>query len=70
MPHELMVFFSTIGYAIAGSLLLWLGYRLFDRLTPGDMHGKIFDEGNTAVAVLAGAFILGIAIVIAACIAG
>lgn len=70
MPQALTVFLLTLGYAIAGSLLLWIGYRLFDRLTPGDMHAKIFEEGNTAVAVLAGAFVLGLAIVIAASIAG
>lgn len=69
MPHELIVFALTMVYAIAGALLLWLGYRLFDRLTPGDMHAKIFEEGNVAVAVLAGAFILGLAGIIAASIA-
>ncbi|MCC7249177.1 MAG: DUF350 domain-containing protein [Lysobacter sp.] len=70
MPHGLIVFLLTLVYAAAGSLLLWLGYRLFDRLTPGDMHAKIFEEGNVAVAVLAGAFVLGLSIVIAASIVG
>lgn len=70
MPHGLTVFLLTLAYAAAGSLLLWLGYRLFDRLTPGDMHAKIFEEGNVAVAVLAGAFVLGLSIVIAASIVG
>lgn len=70
MPHSLMLFLLTLLYAAAGSLLLWLGYRLFDRLTPGDMHAKIFEEGNVAVAVLAGAFVLGLSIVIAASIVG
>ncbi|MBP6750479.1 MAG: DUF350 domain-containing protein [Xanthomonadaceae bacterium] len=70
MPHGLTVFLLTLVYAAAGSLLLWLGYRLFDRLTPGDMHAKIFEEGNVAVAVLAGAFVVGLSIVIAASIVG
>ena len=70
MPHGLIVFLLTLAYAGAGSLMLWLGYRLFDRLTPGDMHAKIFEEGNVAVAVLAGAFVLGLSIVIAASIVG
>ncbi|TXI47625.1 MAG: DUF350 domain-containing protein [Lysobacter sp.] len=70
MPHSLTIFLLTLLYAAAGSLLLWLGYRLFDRLTPGDMHAKIFEEGNVAVAVLAGAFVLGLSIVIAASIVG
>lgn len=70
MPHSVLVFLASIGYALAGSVLLWAGYRLFDRLTPGDAHSKIFDEGNTAVALLVGAFILGLAIVIAAGMVG
>ena len=70
MPHTLEVFLVSVGYAVAGSLLLWLGYRLFDRLTPGDMHAKIFEDGNRAVALLAGAFILGLALIIAAAIVG
>jgi uncharacterized membrane protein YjfL (UPF0719 family) len=65
-----MVFVASIGYALAGSILLWLGYRLFDRFTPGDAQRKIFEEGNVAVAVLFGAFLLGLAVVIAAAIVG
>ena len=70
MPPSLVIFLSSIGYAIAGSLLLWIGYLLFDRLTPGDAHAKIFEEGNRAVALLFGAFLVGLSIIIAAAIAG
>ena len=70
MPHSLLVFLASLGYALAGSVLLWAGYRLFDRFTPGDAHAKIFDEGNVAVAVLVGVFIIGLAIVVAAGMVG
>lgn len=70
MPQELSVFVLSVGYALAGAILLWLGYRLFDWLTPGDAHAKIFDEGNRAVAQLFGALIIGLAIVIAAAMVG
>lgn len=66
MPPALTVFGSFVGYAIAGMLLLWLGYRVFDRLTPGDMHAKIFDEGNLAVAIVAAGYLLALAIIVAA----
>lgn len=70
MPHALAVLLSSIGYAVLGSILLWIGYRLFDRLTPGDAHAKIFEEGNRAVALLAGAFVIGLSVIIAAAIVG
>lgn len=70
IDHSLSVFLASIGYALAGSVLLWLGYRIFDRLTPGDAHDKIFNEGNVAVAILVAAFVVGLAIVIAAAMVG
>lgn len=57
--------FSVLGFA-----LLFVGYRLLDALTPTDMARKIFEEGNVAVSILAGAFVIGLAIVIAASIHG
>ena len=57
-------------FLIAGGFLsCFFGYRLFDWLTPGDAQHKIFEEGNVAVAVMKGAFVLAIAIVLAAVIA-
>jgi uncharacterized membrane protein YjfL (UPF0719 family) len=70
MLQHLNLVLLTIGYAAVGTILLWLTYLLFDRLTPGDAHGKIFDEGNRAVAILFGAFLIGVAIIIAAAIVG
>ncbi len=60
---------STI-YAALGMVLLWIGYRIFDLVTPSDMQKKVFEEGNVAVAITVGAFILGLAVVIGAAIHG
>ncbi len=57
-------------FSILGFVLLFIGYKVFDALTPTDLGAKIFEEGNVAAAVMAGAFILGIAIVVAASIHG
>jgi uncharacterized membrane protein YjfL (UPF0719 family) len=58
----------TVVYALLGFALLYIGYRIFDALTPGDAQGKIFKENNTAVAILVGAFVIGLALIIAAAI--
>lgn len=70
IARELSIFTSTIVYAVLGMLLLFLGYRVFDWMTPGDSQKKIFEEGNLAVAVLIGSFIIGLAIVILSAIHG
>lgn len=62
--HELRVFVTAIIYAFAGMALLLVGYRLFDLMTPTNMQKKVFEEGNVAVAVVVGFFMLGIAVVI------
>jgi putative membrane protein len=67
---DLRVLILSLIYAVVGMILLYLGYRLFDLLTPTDMQKKIFEEGNTAVAITVGAFIIGLAIVILGAIHG
>jgi uncharacterized membrane protein YjfL (UPF0719 family) len=70
LPNEVRVFIFTIVYAILGMVLLYVGYRVFDALTPTDLQEKIFKDGNVAAAVLAGSFIIGLAIVILGAIHG
>ena len=60
----------AILFALLGLILLIGGYRVFDVMTPTDLNAKIFEEGNIAAAVLAGAFIIGLAVVVAAAIHG
>ncbi len=68
--NEIRIFILSVVYAVLGMVLLWIGYKVFDLVTPTDMQKKIFEEGNVAVAIAVGAFILGLAIVIGAAIHG
>ena len=70
IPNDLRVFLLTIVYAALGMLLLFIGYRVFDLVTPTNMQKDIFENRNTAVAILAGSFIIGLAIVIGLAIHG
>ena len=55
-------------FAVLGFVLLFVGYRVFDLLTPADLDRRIFEDGNLAAAILAAAFIIALAIVIHAAI--
>ena len=55
----------SLVFAILGFILLFVGYRVFDALTPTDLNKRIFEEGNVAAAILAGAFVVGLAIIVA-----
>ena len=61
---ELRTWIVGIIYAVTGMALLFAGYKLFDAFTPTDLQKKVFDEGNVAVAVVVGLFMLGVAVVI------
>jgi uncharacterized membrane protein YjfL (UPF0719 family) len=60
-----MVLFAAIGVVLA-----ILAYKLFDKCTPGDLHREIIDNRNVAAAILGGAVILGVCLIIAAAMLG
>lgn len=55
-------------FALLGFVLLFIGYRVFDALTPTDLSKRVFEDGNVAAALLASAFVLGLAVIIAAAV--
>ena len=52
-------------YAIGGVILMWLSYRLFDRLTPNVDFAEELKRGNVAVAIFIGALFISIAMIVA-----
>ena len=70
VEQTLFNLFLAALFSILGFVLLFLGYRVFDWLTPEDIRTKIFQDGNVAAAIMAGAFIIAIAIIVAASIHG
>ena len=53
-------------FGIAGIVLLIIGYYLWELITPYSLRREIHENKNAAVAIVAAAFIIGMAIVIAA----
>jgi uncharacterized membrane protein YjfL (UPF0719 family) len=59
---------STLVFGGIGIAMAILGFKLFDKLTPGKLDEEILQKQNIAAAILAGAFILGVCIIVAAAI--
>ena len=55
-------------FGVLGFILLFVGWRVFDALTPENLQKTIFEDGNLAAGILAAAFILALAIIIHAVI--
>lgn len=60
-----MVIFAIVGIAAA-----LLGFKLFDKCTPGDLQKEIIENKNVAAAVIGAAVILGVCIIVAAAMMG
>ena len=60
----------TTLFSLAGVILAIVGYKLFDLCTPGQLHKEIIENKNTAAAIVGGAIIVGVCIIIAAAIVG
>ena len=56
--------FAVFGFA--GILMAIAGYKLFDKMTPVDLHAEIFEHKNMAAAILAGSVIIGVSLILAA----
>ncbi len=60
-----MLLFAGIGIFAAIA-----GYKIFDKCTPGHLNREILEHRNIAAAIVAGAVILGVCIIIAAAMLG
>lgn len=60
-----MLLFVAIGIAAA-----IVGYKLFDKCTPGDLNREIVEHKNIAAAIVAAAVIIGVSIIVAAAMMG
>lgn len=61
---------NVVIFAVLGIVLAIIGFKVFDKLTPGKLDEEILQKQNIAAAILAGAFILGICIIVAAAVHG
>lgn len=59
---------ATIVYSLLGLLLLILSYVIVDRLTHFSLHEEVAEKQNIAVAIVIGAILIALSIIIAAVI--
>jgi putative membrane protein len=60
--------FTSIVYGLVGLILLLIGYYIYELITPFSVKDELVSHRNPAVGIVVAAFILGMAIIIAAAI--
>ena len=61
---------STVIYSLLGMILFGLAFLLFNKLMPFSVRKEIEEDQNTALGIIIGAMLIGIAVIIAAAIHG
>ncbi len=64
------IFLSTAGYTVFGLIIFGLAFMIMTKTVPFSIRKEIEDDQNTALAILMGSVILGLAIIIASTIHG
>jgi uncharacterized membrane protein YjfL (UPF0719 family) len=63
-PMQLSVIALNVLYAVIGVVLMYLSYRVIDRLTPQVDFPAELQKGNVAVAIFMAAIFISIALII------
>jgi len=61
---------SSVVFSLVGIVILIVCFVIIEKLTPENLWKKILVENNTALAILGGAFMIAISIIIASAIHG
>lgn len=61
---------NALLFSAVGLIVLGLSFYIFDKITPGRLWREIVEEHNVALAIVAGAFTIAMAMIIASAIHG
>ena len=61
---------NVLIFAAIGIVAAIIGFKVFDKCTPGHLEKEILENKNVAAAIIAAAVILGVSIIIAASMLG
>ena len=69
-PTMLRVFLSTVLYTVFGVVVFAIAFWAMTKISPFSIRKELEEDHNTAMAILMGSVILGLAIIIAAALHG
>jgi putative membrane protein len=69
-PLWLRVFFATVGYTVFGIVVFALAFWMFVRMSPFSIRKELEEDQNVALAIVIGAVIIGLSLIISATVHG
>ncbi len=67
-PNTLQNVVASVAYSAIGILIFIVAYKLMERVLPFELDKELSEDQNTAVGILIGSIMIGLAIIIAAAI--
>lgn len=61
---------ASMLFSLLGFILFGAAFYFFDRITPGDLWKEILEKQNMAAAIIVGALVIGISIIVGMSIHG
>ena len=68
LDTEIMNFALSVVYTVLGLVVFAVAFFIFEKITPFSIRKEIEEDQNTALAIMFGAVIIGLAIIISAAI--
>lgn len=68
MSSTLSNLLASVGYSAIGIVIFIVAYKVMERILPYNLGKELAEDQNTAVGILIGSIMLGLAIIIAAAI--
>lgn len=65
---QLKYIVGSVVYSLIGIIILFLSYWVIEKITPENTWKEIVEKKNVAIAIIAGAYIIAIAIIISSAI--
>jgi len=69
-PITIKAILNSVIFSLLGIVILVIAYFIIEKLTPENTWKEIAQNNNIAIAIIFGAFIIGIAMIISAAIHG
>jgi putative membrane protein len=61
---------ATLIFSVVGIVVMFVGFRIADKITPGDLAKELLENRNVAMALVVSSMIIGVSIIVAAAIVG
>ena len=70
LKHLALLIIESIVFSIVGLVVLAVGYKIFDAITPYDLNREISEGKNTAAGIAVAGMLIALGLIVASAISG